>query len=119
MVGQWRYVSKISAVICMRNSIPCQHFPTKKVFPNPANSMRREVINILPHREPSGIFRGMRATAIVNGKLVSFPLSRGLAASHRRNRGLSMTPVQAVEFVESKRRKRAQRWMATYVEDRG
>jgi hypothetical protein len=61
----------------------------------------------------------MRATAIVNGKLVSFPLSKGLAASHRRNRGLSMTPAQAVQFVETKRRKRAQKWMATYVEARG
>jgi len=55
----------------------------------------------------------------VNGRLVSFPLLKGLAVSHRRNRGLSMTPAQAVDFVEAKRRKRAQRRMAAYVEDRG
>ena len=56
--------------------------------------------------ESSGIFRDMRATAVVNGKLVSFPLSKGLAASHRRNRGLSMSPAQAMESSAWERARR-------------
>jgi hypothetical protein len=58
----------------------------------------------------------MKATAIVKGKVVTFQLSPGLAAAHRRNRGKSLDEAGAIEFVEKKRRQRAQRRASAYVE---
>jgi hypothetical protein len=56
----------------------------------------------------------MYATAIVNGKAVRFKLSPGLARAHRQNRGKTMTEVEAVAFVETKRRARALRRARPY-----
>ena len=41
----------------------------------------------------------MKATAIVNGRVVTFSLSRGLAAAQRRNSGRTLTAAQAIAFV--------------------
>jgi hypothetical protein len=54
----------------------------------------------------------MKATAIVNGKVVSFRLSRGLAAAHRRNSGQSLSATQAVDLVERLRRRRTEKLRA-------
>jgi len=61
---------------------------------------------------------GVKARAIVNGRVVQFSLSRGLAAAHRHNRGRTMTAAQAVAFVETKRKERAEKWRLAYREDR-
>ena len=60
----------------------------------------------------------MKATAIVNGKIVSYRLTKGLATAHRHNHGESMSDAEAVAFVEAKRRKHAERLIEAYVEDR-
>lgn len=59
----------------------------------------------------------MEAKAIVNGKIVSFSLSRGLAAAHRKNKGRCMSDDQAVEYVELKRRQRAKKMADVYFEN--
>ena len=46
----------------------------------------------------------MKGYAIVNGKCVSFVLSRGLAAAHKRNAGRSMSASEAIMHVEGRRR---------------
>jgi len=46
----------------------------------------------------------MKASAIVGGKVVTFDLSRGLAAAHRPNKGRTVTAAQAVAAVEATRR---------------
>jgi hypothetical protein len=51
----------------------------------------------------------MYATAIVGGKVVRFKLSPALARAHRRNRGRTMTDVEAVALVETRRRAQALR----------
>ena len=56
----------------------------------------------------------MKATAIVEGKVVSFELSRGLAAAHRRNKGRVMSEAEAINFIESKREEHARKRMAAY-----
>ena len=60
----------------------------------------------------------MRATAIVQGKVVRFKLSPALARAHRQNRGKTMTEVEAVAFVEAKRRARALRRARPYLASR-
>jgi len=47
---------------------------------------------------------GMKGYAIVNGKWVSFVLSSGLAAAHKRNAGRSMSASEAIMQVEGRRR---------------
>lgn len=49
----------------------------------------------------------MKGYAIVNGRRVSFVLTRGLAAAHRRNSGQSMSASEAIMNVEERRRIRA------------
>ena len=49
----------------------------------------------------------MKATAIVNGRVVTFSLSRGLAAAQRRNGGRTLTAAQAIASVEHDRERRA------------
>jgi len=49
----------------------------------------------------------MKGYAIVNGKKVSFVLSRGLAEAHRRNAGNVLSAVEAIQVVEERRRVRA------------
>ena len=56
----------------------------------------------------------MYATAVVGGKVVRFKLSPALARAHRQNRGKAMTEVEAVAFVETKRRARALRRARPY-----
>jgi hypothetical protein len=45
----------------------------------------------------------MKGYAIVNGRSVSFALSRGLAAAHKRNAGRSISSAEAVLNVEEHR----------------
>jgi hypothetical protein len=65
-----------------------------------------------------GVVDLMKSTAIVNGRVISFDLSPGLAAAHRRNRNRRMTPQQAVMFVENRRRERARRAAEAHLESR-
>jgi hypothetical protein len=58
----------------------------------------------------------MTGTAIVKGKIIRFRLSKGLALAQSRNRGKSMAERQAVEFVETKRRRRLLRSAKPYLE---
>ena len=51
----------------------------------------------------------MRATAIVQGKVVRFELSPALARAHRKNRDGTMTETEAIAFVEAKQRASAKR----------
>jgi hypothetical protein len=60
----------------------------------------------------------MKGYAIVNGRSVSFVLSRGLAAAHRRNVGQSISPLDAIMIVEERRRTRALKHVGPYVEAR-
>lgn len=60
----------------------------------------------------------MIVEAIVDGKLVRLTLSRGLAQAWRRNRGKHMTDLQAIDFVERKRREHALRSARPYLESR-
>jgi len=60
----------------------------------------------------------MKGYAIVNGKNVSFVLSRGLAEAHRRNAGQSISASEAVLIVEGRRRIRALKHAGPYVETR-
>lgn len=61
---------------------------------------------------------GMYATAIVDGKVVRFKLSPGLARAHREHRGQILTDADAVATVELKRRERALRRARPYVASR-
>ena len=58
----------------------------------------------------------MYATAVVEGKVIRFKLSAALARAHRENRGKTMTEVEAIAFVEAKRRSRALRRAKPYLE---
>ena len=58
----------------------------------------------------------MIATAIVKGKIVRVRLSPALAKAHKRNADKTMTEREAIEFVEAKRRERALREAAAYLE---
>jgi hypothetical protein len=60
----------------------------------------------------------MKAQAIVNGRCVSFVLSRGLAAAHKRNAGRPMSAPEAIMNVEARRRIRALKHAGPYVEAR-
>ncbi len=60
----------------------------------------------------------MIATAIVKGKIVRVRLSPALAKAHKRNTGKNMSDLEAIEFVETKRRERALREAAPYLETR-
>ena len=60
----------------------------------------------------------MHATAVVKGKVVRFKLSPALARAQRENHGKTMTPPEAVVFVEAKRRTRALRRAQPYLESR-
>ena len=60
----------------------------------------------------------MKASAIVDGKVVTFELSRGLAAAHRRNKGRAITAAEAIFAVEAKRRDHARRRASAYIESR-
>jgi hypothetical protein len=51
----------------------------------------------------------MRATAIVQGKVVRFKLSPTLLRAHRKNRQRTLTETEAVAFVEAKQRASALR----------
>ena len=53
----------------------------------------------------------MKGYAIVNGKCVSFVLSRGLAAAHKRNAGRSISALEAILNVEERRRTRSLKHM--------
>jgi hypothetical protein len=61
----------------------------------------------------------MKGYAIVNGKRISFVLSRGLAAAHKRNAGQSMSASEVIMSVEERRRTRALKHAGPYVETRG
>lgn len=74
-------------------------------FPSPAATCRATI-------------RGMKTTAIVRGKVISFDLSPGMAAAHRRNKGKCMGEVEAIEYVESKRSQHVRKRMSAYVENR-
>ena len=60
----------------------------------------------------------MKTTAIVRGKVISFDLSPGMAAAHRRNKGKCMGEVEAIEYVESKRSQHVRKRMSAYVKNR-
>jgi hypothetical protein len=60
----------------------------------------------------------MYVTAVVEGRVVRFKLSPGLARAHRENRGKTMTEREAVDFVEAKRCARALRRARPYLESR-
>jgi len=60
----------------------------------------------------------MKGYAIVNGKCVSFVLSRGLAAAHKRNAGRSISASEAIMNVEGRRRIRSLKHAGPYVETR-
>jgi hypothetical protein len=60
----------------------------------------------------------MRATAIIEGKVIHFSLSPALARAHRENRGKTMSAPEAVAFVEKRRRLRALRRAKPYLESR-
>jgi hypothetical protein len=60
----------------------------------------------------------MHATAILGGRKVRFKLPQALAKAHKRNAGKRMTDQEAIEFVESRRRKLALRRAKPYLEDR-
>jgi len=57
----------------------------------------------------------MKGYAIVNGKCVSFVLSRGLAAAQKRNVGRSISASEAIMSVEERRRNRALKHAGPYV----
>jgi hypothetical protein len=57
----------------------------------------------------------MKGYAIVNGKSVSFVLSRGLASAHRRNASQSISAAEAIMIVEDRRRTRALKHAGPYV----
>jgi hypothetical protein len=60
----------------------------------------------------------MHATAIVGGKVVRFKLSAALARAHRENRDRTLSELEAIQFVEAKRRARALRRAKPYLESR-
>ncbi len=60
----------------------------------------------------------MYATAIIGGRIARFHLPPALAKAHKRNAGKTMTDQEAIEFVESRRRKMALRRAKPYLEDR-
>lgn len=60
----------------------------------------------------------MYAAAVVGGNIVRFKLSPALARAHRKNRGKTMTEVEAVAFVEARRRARALRRARPYLASR-
>jgi hypothetical protein len=60
----------------------------------------------------------MKGYAIVNGKSVSFALSRGLAAAHRCNAGRSMSASESIMNVEGLRRIQSLKHAGPYVETR-
>jgi len=60
----------------------------------------------------------MKGYAIVNGRCVSFVLSRGLAAAHKRNAGRSMSASESIMIVEGRRRDRSLKHAGPYVETR-
>ena len=62
--------------------------------------------------------KGMKTTAIVRGKVISFDLSPGMAAAHRRNKGKCMGEVEAIEYVESKHSQHVRKRMSAYVKNR-
>jgi len=57
----------------------------------------------------------MKGYAIINGRSVSFVLSRGLAAAHKRNAGQSVSASEAIMIVEDRRRNRALKHAGPYV----
>ncbi len=60
----------------------------------------------------------MKGYAIVNGKCVSFVLSKGLAMAHKRNAGRSISALEAILNVEGRRRVRSLKHAGPYVETR-
>jgi hypothetical protein len=60
----------------------------------------------------------MTATAVIEGKVIRLDLSPALAQAHRVNASRTMTDLQAVAFVERKRKARALKRAKPYVEDR-
>jgi len=60
----------------------------------------------------------MKGYAIVHGRKISFELSKGLAAAHRRNARQSLSAAEAITKVEERRRVRAIKHASPYVEAR-
>lgn len=58
----------------------------------------------------------MKGYAIVHGRKISFELSKGLAAAHRRNARQALSAAEAITKVEERRRVRAIKHASPYVE---
>ena len=59
----------------------------------------------------------MESKAVIRGEKVRFKLHPALAEAQKENAGLTMTEREAIEFVERKRRSRALRRAAPYLDE--